>query len=67
MQGIGAVLRRNADFVTGAALWTRRVVMTGAVNRTSWTCGSFADFVAGAVLRGPQSANFVAGTALCEP
>ena len=52
--------------------------MTGAVNRDFWTCGSFADFVAGTALRDldvqrfrgrrsicePRSADFVAGTAL---
>ena len=38
--------------------------MTGAVNRNFWTCGSFADFVAGAVL---GERDFVASTALCEP
>ena len=41
--------------------------MTGAVNRDFWTCGSFADFVAGATLCVPRSADFVAGTALSEP
>ena len=55
--------------------------MTGAVNRDFWTCGSFADFVAGAALGDePRSADsvagagtalgeprFGAGTALCEP
>ena len=47
--------------------------MTGAVNRDFWTCGSFADFVAGAAdfvagaaLGEPRSADFVAGAALCE-
>ena len=67
MQGIGALLLRYAVFVTGA------------VNRDFWTCGSFADlvagtefgepadFVAGTALGEPRSADFVAGTALCEP
>ena len=41
--------------------------MTGAVNCDFWTCGSFADFVAGAALGEPRSADFVAGTALGEP
>ena len=39
--------------------------MTGAVNRRDFgTCGSFADFVAGVVLCGPCSADFVTGAAL---
>ena len=41
--------------------------MTGAVNRYFWTCGLFADFVAGTALCEPRSADFVAGTTLCEP
>ena len=41
--------------------------MRGAVNRGCWTCGSFADFVAGAALGERRSADFVAGTALGEP
>ena len=41
--------------------------MTGAVNRDFWTCGSFADFVAGTALCDPRCADFVAGAALCEP
>ena len=41
--------------------------LTGAVNRDFWTCGSFADFVAGAVIGEPRSADFVAGAALGEP
>ena len=44
--------RRRSDFVTVA------------VNRDFWTCGSFADFVAGAAHCEPRSADFVAGTAL---
>ena len=55
---IGGVLLRNAVFVA---------FVTGAVNRDFWTCGSFADFVAGAALCDPRRADFVAGAALCEP
>ena len=40
--------------------------MTGAVNRDFWTCGSFADFVAGTALCDPRCADFVAGAALGE-
>ena len=32
--------------------------MTGAVNRDFWTCGSFADFVAGTALCDPRCADF---------
>ena len=41
--------------------------VTGAVNRDFWTCGSFADFVAGTALCDPRCADFVTGAALCEP
>ena len=41
--------------------------VTGAVNRDFWTCGSLADFVAGTALCDPRCADFVAGAALCEP
>ena len=41
--------------------------MTGAVNRDFWTCGSFADFVAGAALGEPRNTDFMAGTAFGEP
>ena len=41
--------------------------VTGAANRDFWTCGSFADFVAGTALCDPRCADFVAGAALCEP
>ena len=45
--------------------------MTGAANRDFWTCGSFADFVAGTALGEPcsesRSAEFVARAAVCEP
>ena len=35
--------------------------MTGAVNRYFWTCGSFADFVAGTAPCDPRCAVFVTG------
>ena len=35
--------------------------------RDFWTCGSFADFVAGTALGEPRSTDFVAGTAFGEP
>ena len=41
--------------------------VTGAMNRDFWTCGSFADFVAGAALCEPRCADFVAVTARCDP
>ena len=41
--------------------------MSGAVNRDFWTCGSFADFVAGTALGESRRADFVAGAALGEP
>ena len=41
--------------------------VTGAVNRDFWTCGSFADFVAGTARGQPRCADIVAGTALGEP
>ena len=58
-RGIGAALLRSADFVAGAALWiwwkssTGSNFVTGAMSRDTCTCGSFSDFVAGAVLCGP--------------
>ena len=41
--------------------------MAGAVNRDFWTCSSFADFVAGTALCEPRSADIVAGAVFCEP
>ena len=64
MHGIGAVLLRNAVFVAGASRSSDFV--TRAVNRDFWTCGSFADFVAGTALCDPRRADFVAGAALCQ-
>ena len=42
-------------------------LVTGAMSRYFWTCGSFADFVAGAALCEPRRADFVAVTARCDP
>ena len=44
-------LLQNAVFVAGAALWTCFGDRRGA--RDFWTCGSFADFVAGTALSDP--------------
>ena len=41
--------------------------VTGAAKRDFWTCGSLANFVAGTALCEPRSPDFRAGTALCEP
>ena len=68
---IGAVLLRSADFVGRCSTWWRSSrrsdFVTGAVNRDFWTCSSFADFVAGTALCDPRCADFVAGAALGEP